>query len=99
MNHATPSPSEPLAPAPQWVHTPGAGWHDKTGRHPAPASSTAAAYAAGFEQGAFALAALLYPLAWSADAGKREHALRILRSYHDGLAHPVKGWPHELKRS
>lgn len=89
---------EPLKPSPEWHHTPGAGWHDTTavvsGRVGDPSS-----YVKGFEDGAYALAALLYPLAWSMDTEKREQALIILRQYHDGLAHPVKDWQHEPKRN
>lgn len=91
--------AEPLQSPPDWSHTPGAGWHDATalvatGRVESPAS-----FVQGYEAGVFALAKLLYPLAWSLDDAKRKEAMVILRRYHDGAAHPVRGWEHEPKRS
>lgn len=93
MNH------EPLKPAPNWHFTSGAGWHDTTALVTRSHVDSPHSFVHGFEQGAYALAEVLYPLVWSANPDKRKEAMKILHSYHDGLAHPVRDWQHEPKRN
>lgn len=94
MNH------EPLKPAPNWVHTSGTGAHDNTGAVTISTIASPESFVHGFEQGAYALAEVLYPLVafGSLDRAKQEEAFRILRAYHDGLARPVKDWKHQPLR-
>jgi hypothetical protein len=53
------------------------------------------AYAAGFEDGAFALAERLWEMASKND---REKLIETLHEYHAGRAHPVAGWQHAPAR-
>ncbi len=86
---------EPLLPDPQWVYTPGAGYHS---RHQGGASiQSPADYAEGFEAGAYALADKLNRI-WNGEITQIE-LFAILAPYRKGQAHPARGWEHEPKRN
>ena len=89
MNH------EPLAPDPQWVYTPGAGYHSR--RQGGASIKSPTDYAEGFEAGAYALADKLNEV-WAAKITQAE-MFAILTTYRKGAAHPARGWEHEPKRN
>ncbi len=96
--------AEPLRPDPQWVYTPGAGWHSR--RQGGASIKSPADYAEGFEQGAYALADKLTELIAGPDTGtmrdaetRLRDALALLSTYDRGNAHPARGWEHEPKRN
>jgi hypothetical protein len=91
MNH------EPLKPDPRWFRAQAASayaWQSDAGgpslSHPP------AAYAHGFEDGAYALARNVLALMV---AHKDDEAIKLLLSYNAHDARPARGWEHEPKRN
>jgi len=84
---------EPLMRAPQWQDGKAAGWYADsfTGSY----RHAPTAYEHGFEAGAFALGNKIFNLFAE---GKGTEAIEILRGYHSGIAHPIRGWAYEPKR-
>jgi hypothetical protein len=87
--------TQPLAPDPEWIYTQGAGYHSP---HATPARSVQSPtdYAAGFEDGAYALAMRLWD---DLQHDRMSDLFDTLATYRRGNAHPVQGWQHEPKRS
>jgi hypothetical protein len=87
---------EPLKPAPEWYATSDGSYQTHQGAPVGTIKFPPAAYEQGFEDGAFALAKKLYPLLRRAE---NVAAFKILHTYHEGNARPVRGWKHEPPRS
>lgn len=92
---------EPLKPAPRWVYTSGAGWHDSSALVTSSRIESPHSYVHGFEDGAYALARRLNEMLDEGEgaAASFVQIVRVLGAYRSGLAHPVRGWEHEPKRA
>jgi hypothetical protein len=82
---------EPLKPDPSWTPTPDGGYHSLSQGGLGTLNFPPAAYAHGFENGAFALAERITPLL---EGGKLTEAMIVLGGYLDGKAQPIRGWKY-----
>jgi len=85
----------PIKPEPDWrTIDDGRTYFDNAGSKRL--SHLPSAYAAGFEDGAFALAERLWEMAVASDHQK---LVETLHEYHAGRARPVAGWKHAPARN
>lgn len=86
--------NEPLAPDPSWRQVNSENW--QSDQVSGVLSHPPAAYAKGFENGAFALAQNILAMF---EGGNAEEAMKQLLSYRNGAARPARNWENEHKRN
>jgi hypothetical protein len=87
--------TEPLKPDPKWVRINNAPYTSENHTADGSLDSPPRAYAQGFEDGAYALAAVLFEAMKENDLAA---PLKLLLDYQSGRARPARGWIGESAR-